>query len=168
MWNNSTNSAHIVFPSIRTWKNYLCTNCRVFWLVSFNCRDRVLLINWRWSVSNDATHINICKSVTFHTYIMYWSGHFSKKAANTFLRFIAVIPFAIALGPKTHNKIYLTCELQFYYRPSVSDHTIQWGKHHIFRPPIWTIVTCVKVSCCLTYTENLKSQHLGCRSESYF
>ena len=51
-------------------------------------------------MSNDVTHINICKSVAIHTYIMYWSGHFSRKAANTFLRCATVIPFAIALGPK--------------------------------------------------------------------
>ena len=38
------------------------------------------------------------------TYIVYCSGHFSRKAASTFLRGAVVMPLAIALGPKnTHT-----------------------------------------------------------------
>ncbi len=113
-WKCVTKNVSRIFLSISTWKNYfwawhhpgsLCTNCRVFWLVSFNGRGRVLLINWRWSVSNDATHINICNLMGI-TYIVYWSGHFSKKAAKIFLRCTTVMPFVTALGTtdKTVNE----------------------------------------------------------------
>ncbi len=43
------------------------------------------------------THINICNLMGI-TYIVYWSGHFSRKAAKIFLRCTAVIPFVTALG----------------------------------------------------------------------
>ena len=60
-------------------------------------------------MSNDATHINICKLMGI-TYIVYCSGHFSKKAANTFLRRTRAIPFVSALGP--------TFNLQYIFRSS--------------------------------------------------
>ena len=55
-------------------------------------------------MSNDATHINICNLMGI-TYIVYCSGHFSKKTAKIFLRFRAVIP---SLGPKK-TTIIMTC-----------------------------------------------------------
>ncbi len=39
--------------------------------------------------------------VTITTYIVYCSGHFSKKAAKIFLWCTTVIPFVTALGTKT-------------------------------------------------------------------
>ena len=54
-------------------------------------------------MSNDATHINICNLMGI-TYIVYCSGHFSKKAAKIFLRCTAVIPFVTALGTTENNK----------------------------------------------------------------
>ena len=41
-------------------------------------------------MSNDATHINICNLMGI-TYIVYWSGHFSRKAVSTFVLSLASI-----------------------------------------------------------------------------
>ncbi len=52
------------------------------------------------------------------TYIVYCSGHFSKKAAKTFLRPTVVIPFVIALGPKENQQ-----NDKHYNQPSTTNFT---------------------------------------------
>ena len=45
-------------------------------------------------------------SVTIHTYIVYCSGHFSKKAAKIFLNCTTVTPSLVALSP-TMTRTYM-------------------------------------------------------------
>ena len=78
-----------------------------------------------WSTGGDlwATHNNICKLIGI-TYIVYCSGHFSRKAAKIFLKFAV-------LRPKINDRFWII------YRHVL----ITWRrKHHTFWPPTWTIL----------------------------
>ncbi len=98
----------------------------------------------------------IIKYINLHkTYIVYCSGHFSKKAAKIFLWCSAVIPFSIALGPKnTQWQDYNNEFCTYPVRLCTSDHTCRRSERHIFWPPTWTIVTRVDISPTPTYKKN--------------